>query len=140
MIINFTDREVQFLSNILIDRRQSSLSTSCPEQEIDTINELLLMLVFKEADYTTQDIGYLQYLMQEQNEIWGSRRSLGEKAGTVGPGQKFVPQATLILVKSISDKLGANLQVDITTRTDETVPRGEGSTWIMKNPVDKGIP
>lgn len=134
-ILLFQD-EQSFLSNLLLDRRQSSQITSPSQTEIDTINGIILALIFRDNTgahtFSEQQVGYLQYILQEQNEIWGSRHSTAnEKSGTVGPGMNFVAHDTLLLVKSISDSLGAQLKVDINTKSDQNSPRGEGSTWIM---------
>lgn len=128
MNVNLTTDEVQYLINLLLDRRQDALFGAPSQQEINTINKILA----NTADFDQQEVGYLQSLLQEQSEIWGSRRSVAnEKSGTVGPGQNFVAHRTLVLIKRISDKLGANLKIDIDTKTDQTSPRGEGSISIM---------
>lgn len=132
MLVNLNSEEVQFLGNLLINRREDPLMGAPSQQEIDLITVILTGFISGEQEYELQEIGYLQSLLQEQNEIWGSRRSTAnEKSGTVGPGQNFVPHRTLVLIKSISDKLGAHLSVDVDTKADETGPRGEGSISIM---------
>lgn len=139
MIIDFTPDEVRFLVNTLIDRRQSPLLGHLEDGGL--INVFISKVYAADFDFDNQMIGFLQSMMQEQSEVWGSRRSTAnEKLPVVGPGLQFVPQRTLILVKSVSDKLGAHLTIDTQTRTDETPTRAEGSTWIMKNVLEKRLP
>lgn len=134
MNINLHNVEVQYLLNLLIDRRSDALFGAPSTQELSTINDLLTLLTPSPTniDFNPQEVGYIQDILHTQSEIWGSRRSVAnEKAGTTG--QNFVANRTLLLVKSISDKLGAHLKIDIDTKSDQIAPtpRAEGSTWIM---------
>jgi len=139
MTINLTPQEKVFLVNLLLERRRDPLQGAPPEQELATIYKIMDVLAasvyfpdYFEVNLDQQQVGYLQYMLQEQNEIWGSSHTTAnEKSGLVGPGQHFVAHNTLVMIKSISDKLGAHLKVDIDTKSDQTSPRGEGSISIM---------
>lgn len=138
MPIQLTSEEYQFLNGTLIGIQQNSLGLTTPSpQEIDTINEILLKMIFKD-DFESKEVYYLQSILQVQSEIWGRRSSTAnEKLGVVP--HAFVPQRTLQLIKSISDKLGASLMVDTETRGDKLSPRAEGSITIMTDVTRKHI-
>jgi hypothetical protein len=140
MIANFTPQETEFLCNLLIDKRYGFYLGAPPDTEVATINNISNKLILAEIDFTQQEVGYLQYIIAEQAEINGSRRSVANEKAFMGPGTTFVPTQTLIYIKSIGDKLGADMSIDTTTRsTGQPTARAEGSTWIMTNPLQKPI-
>lgn len=131
MTIDFLPEEAEFLVNQLLNP-DVTMPQYLPEAKRTVAGKILYL-----APLDSSDISLLQYVLQEQAEINGSRHSTAnEKAGTVGPGMNFVPHRTLVLIKRITDKLGAHLSVDTKTKSDQTWPRQEGSTWIMTSPVN----
>lgn len=140
MILNLTTQEIQFLTNYLINRTQDSTTTSPSDQEKSQIRAIVLKLQGINSDFTPQDIGYLQYILQEALEINGSQRTTANEKKPISVGTKFFPTATMLFIKSISDKLGAKLTVDTTTVSDEVVARAEGSPYIITDPTIKRTP
>lgn len=131
MIVDLTNREVQFISNVLIERSQEFFR---PDSELELVRRLLLKAIFNSADYTAVEIGYLQFAFQELHEIYGSRHSTANEK--LPPSSlSFVPQATLILVKNISDKFGARMKINVEETGYVGSPRKEGSINIMKDPL-----
>lgn len=136
MSIFLSISEYQFLSNTLIERFTNAVYRDTEGAIIQSI--LYNMKGLSNIAFSIQEIGYLQSLLQELSEIHGSRHSIANEKKFMGPGTTFIPQRTLILVKSISDKLGANLVIDTTTQSD--APQGgrlEGSIWVMTDPTIK---
>jgi hypothetical protein len=133
MTINLTTDETQYLVNIMVNR-----DAALPQLDTGSLTGHILTQK-NPYDFTSQEVGILQSLMQEQLEVNGSQRSVANEKEFRGPGTKFVPNKTLVLIKSISDKLGAHLTVDITTKSDQHSGREEGSTWIMTDPTQKPI-
>lgn len=138
MPIILTNEEKQFLSNIAIDRFNDAARRETEGLILTGImNKMNLSPVL---NLTAQEVGFLQFICHELNEIHGARHSTANEKGNIGgPGTLFIPHNTLVLVKSISDKLGSHLMVDIATKSDQNSPRGEGSTWIMTDPTQKPI-
>lgn len=140
MILNLTTQEIQFLTNYLINRTQDSTTTSPSDQEKSQIRAIVLKLQGINSDFTPQDIGYLQYILQEALEINGIQRTTANEKKPISVGTKFFPTTTMLFIKSISDKLGAKLTVDTTTVSDEIVARAEGSPYIITDPTIKRTP
>lgn len=140
MLLTLTNQEIQFLTNYLINRTQDSTTTSPSDQEKNQIRGIVLRLQGINSDFTPQDIGYLQYVLQEAAEINGAQRTTANEKKPIAPGTKFFPHSTMVFIKSISDKLGARLIVDITTVSDQMVARAEGSPYIMTDPTIKRTP
>lgn len=85
-------------------------------------------------------VGVLQNILQEQAEINGVRSSIRNERKFMGPGTQFVPQRTLQLIKSITDKLGAALSIDTTTKTDVADDRrAEGGPYVLQDPRIKPV-
>lgn len=131
---DLTTEESQFLTNTLAGIQQNSLGlTTPPPQEMDMISEIILKIIFKD-DFTAQEIGYLQTVMQIQSEIWGRQSSTANEKLPVTLAS-FVPQHTRVLIKSISTKLGASIIVDVDERSIPNSPRKEGSRSIVVDPT-----
>jgi|SRR4051812_25304937 len=128
-ISNLTSEEKQFVCSLLSEYQQNAQN----ESQLDLVSELMLKFVF-DGDINRQEVGFLQYILQEQSEIHGRRSTIAnEKSSPHLSG--FIPTRTLQLIKSVSDKLGANLFVDTITKSDQNLPRAEGSRSIMTDPV-----
>lgn len=139
IMLLLTVQERQFLSNYLINRTQDSTSTTPSKEELLLIRGLVIKIKSIVSDITQQETGYLQFILREANEIYGNQRSVANDKSSIPPGTKFFPHMSMILIKSISDKLGSKLTVDTTTESDQVVPRAEGSNWILTNPTQKPI-
>ncbi len=139
MNVTFTSEESEFIANLLINPDVAT-------QHVSPINYLALANAIQAGGsilLDSQTVGILQSMLQEQAEINGSRRSVANEKRFMGPGTQFVPQRTLILIKSITDKLGAAMKIDITTKTDVADDRrAQGSPQILQDPRIKpvGIP
>ena len=139
MNIIFTAEESQFLVNLL-------LSPDVATQHNAQVNYQALASVIAGGGLIMLDgvsVGILQSILQEQAEINGSRRSVANEKRFMGPGTQFVPQRTLILIKNITDKLGAVMAIDTSTQTDVADDRrAQGSPQILQDPRIKpvGIP
>lgn len=128
----FTTEENQFLVNLLLAPDVCWLSYD-PIFSREVAQKLMASL---SPSLTNQDIGFLQSILQEQNEIWGRKSTTANEKQPIAAGHTFNAQSHLILIKSTSDKLGALIKVDITLRSDIHTPREEGSRSIMKNPLE----
>lgn len=130
-IQDLTNEERQFLNNLLLERRQDA---SKYDTESLVLDGLLLSFVFVSTEVGPRENGFLQFLMQEQSEIWGRLSSTANEKQPVVLGS-FVPQKTRQLIKAISDKLGAHIEVDVLTPSLPISPRAEGSQSIMTDPT-----
>lgn len=128
--MSFSNQERFLLLNMLLDR-----DAALPY--MDGLREVAKRLSISD-DLSPQDIGVIQYLLREQIEI-NSQHSVANEKDLRGPGTRFFPHSTMLLIKSISDKLGAKLPVDTTSMSDPHSGRQEGSTWIMTSPIQKPI-
>lgn len=130
MNIIFTPEEAQFVANLLINPDVANQHNS----PIDYRALAYIIQAGGSITLNSQTVGVLQSILQEQAEINGSRRSVANEKVFMGPGTQFVPQRTLILIKSITDKLGATMSIDITTRTDTPDDiRAQGSPQILQD-------
>jgi hypothetical protein len=134
MIVNLNSDEIRFLYNLILNRDACLPAFPIPNSLISSLRNHS-----EQLDLTSQEIGILQALLQEQAEVNGSRHSTANEKKFMGPGTTFIPNQTLVLVKNITDKLGAHLQIDTSTKSDQTTGRQEGSTWIITNPTLKHI-
>jgi len=136
MTYDFTPEETQFMVSLLLNP-----DCAAPVEMVDVRraigNKLLLLLP---AQLEGSDVTNIQYLLQGQAEINGSRRSVANEKAFMGPGTTFIPQRTLQLIQSIMNKLGAAISVDTRTQTD--VPddhRAEGSPQVLQDPRIKPV-
>lgn len=136
MIVTFTPEETEFLVNLFL----------MPDAAIQQPNVNMCRAIATAlmeggtVDLSSQDVQFIQYMLQEQVEINGSRHSVANEKRFMGPGTQFVPQRTLILIKSITDKLGASMPIDTATKTD--VPddrRAQGSPQVLQDPRIKPV-
>jgi hypothetical protein len=129
MIITFTAEENQFLTNLLLNPDVTS-----PRPDTTTAQDLACeLLADLTHDFAQSEVSFLQYLMQEQYEIWGRTSSTANEKQPLQPGSTFQAQRTLFLVNAIGIKLGASIPVDTTIHSDLHSPREEGSFSIMED-------
>lgn len=124
MAIEFSNEEYQLLSTLISERCQND---AVMQHQGDILRELLLKFIFGELTFNAQEIGFLQGMLLEQGEIYGSRN-----ASTC---PTFVPQKMLQLIQSTSNKLGMVLMLDTQTPNIDPSPRQEGSVSIMLDPT-----
>lgn len=124
---SFTEQEIRFIANLLL-----SQDAAVPQYDAATCRLIATKLTSKQ-NLTSQDVGFLQSLLQEQSEIWGRQSNTANEKRQLSLAS-WVPQQTRELLKSITDKLGANLSIDTTTPSIPSSPRDEGSRSIMINP------
>src|SRR5208337_2838699 len=136
MSVTFTPEESQFIANLLINPDVAT-------QHVEPLDYMVLARAIQAGGsivLSSQTVGVLQSMLQEQAEINGSRRSVANEKRFMGPGTQFVPQRTLILIKSITDKLGAAMSIDTTTKTDVADDRrAQGSPQILQDPRIKPV-
>lgn len=135
MEVCFDTRERQFLVNTLLNQ---DVATPL----FDTVMARSVASVLQASptnDFTTQQVGFLQYVLQTQLEIMGSLHTTANEKRPILPSIRFFPHRTMVLIKRISVKLGMKLKVDIETRSDQTVGRTEGSTWIVTDPQQSPV-
>ncbi len=130
MEVYFDTHERQFLVNTLLNQ-----DAAAPLFDVSMARAVASVIQgAPKNDLTTQQIGFLQYVLQTQLEIMGSRHTTANEKKPILPSVRFFPHRSMVLIKKISDKLGMKLRVDIETRSDQTVGRTEGSTWIVTDP------
>jgi hypothetical protein len=132
MLVSLTEPESRFLANLLL-----SQDATLPQYDFSTCAAIVPKVVeasVTPTEFASQDIGFLQSIMQDQSEIWGRQSSTANEKQPVMLGA-FVPQGTRQLIKSISDKLGAKLLIDTATYSFPVSPRAEGSPSIMTDPT-----
>lgn len=135
MTIDLTHEEIQFLVNNLLNPDQAAVLNFQPEMRMDIANAIRLL---HPAQLNAQQVGYLQWFLQDQSEIHGRQSTTANEKQSINPGSRFRPHQTLVMIKSISDKLGAALQVDTTQHSDLHSPNEPGSRGIM-TPQGPGI-
>lgn len=113
-------------------RLQDDSKASVEQPLLGVIVSKMLIGLGISVDFTQQQVGYLQFLLQEAAEINGRTSSVANEKSS---GPRWRPLKELELVKSVSDKLGASLIIDTETPTIVESPRGEGSRSIMVDPT-----
>lgn len=130
MSIQLTNEESGFLIALMIERSQDA---NLAQQDNGLPVSIFKKITGLPMELSSQETSFTQSVLQEQSEIWGRSSSTANEKQPVSLGS-FVPQKTRQLIKSISDKLGAKISVDVTERSFSISPRGEGSISIMQDP------
>lgn len=129
MEVRLSTLEKQFLVNTLLNQ-----DVATPLFDTMMARSIASALQAPAAEFTAQQIGFLQYVLQTQLEIMGSRHTTANEKKPILPSVRFFPHRSMVLIKRISLKLNMRLRVDTETRSDQTVGRTEGSTWIVTDP------
>jgi len=135
MEITLNTRERQFLINTLLNQDVATpLFDAVMARAVAGV-----LQASKVNDLTAQQVGFLQYVLQTQLEIMGSRHTTANEKKPILPSVRFFPHESMVLIKKISLKLNMRLKVDTETRSDQTVGRTEGSTWIVTDPEQSPV-
>lgn len=118
-MMTLTEPERSFLQNYLLDRYQDD---SKRQNEGAILKSLLGKLSIIDVDETTQENGYLQYILLELGEINGSLSSTANEKQPIKMGT-WRPQVELGFVYTIGVKLGAAFQPSSMPAPDEVEQR-----------------